>query len=331
MKSKIYPILGALGILVCACQSHRRENDVVSQRYVHKYGYAVSQEEWESKNYPGQVITNLKNGVTVTATYENGYLHGPCNHTFPNSQTVEVYSLYNQDQLVKEIRYDIRGMPVREMVQLSPTRYSLTLWYNEGSPLSIEEYASEELLDAQYFTVNNETEGRVERGNGLRVRRDQYGTLISRDEIQGGYMVKRDTFYASGAPESSSHYLFEKLHGEKRAFAETGEPIAIEEYLNGALHGKATYFNNGTKYLEISYLDGFKNGIETHYVDGEEVSQEIHWENDKKHGPSTYYIDGYTQIHWYYDGERVSRNKYEELARLDDMISQISPDVTLYR
>ncbi len=326
----MYFTLGALSLLVCACQTKQKENEVVSQRYVHKYGYTVSQQEWESKNYPGQVITNLTNGVTITATYENGYLHGPCSHTFPNSQTIEVYSLYNQDHLVKEIRYDPQGMPVSEMVNLSPTRYSYTLWYIEGSPLSVEEYAGKELLEAEYFTANNETEARVEKGSGLRIRRDRYGLLFSRDEIQNGYVSKGEAFYANGAPESIAHYSFGKLHGEKRSFAETGEPIAIEEYLNGVLHGKSIYFKNGTRYLEVSYLDGLKNGLETHYVDGEMVSQEILWENDKKHGPTVYYVDGIAQTQWYYDGELVSQSRYDELSRLDEMISQISPEVRLF-
>src|ERR1700733_14297598 len=112
----------------CSCNScKRKQNDeVLSQRYIHKYGYLVTKEEWEAKNYPGQVVTNLSDGVTVTATYENGVLHGPITYTFPHSQNIETYHLYNWGDRVKEVTYNMIGMPIREKIQISPTRYSMT-------------------------------------------------------------------------------------------------------------------------------------------------------------------------------------------------------------
>ncbi|MES2345692.1 MAG: hypothetical protein V4494_07140 [Chlamydiota bacterium] len=331
MNKQIYFVLGTLGLFLSSCGKDNQENPVISERYIHKYGYAVSLEEWEANRYPGQIITNLTNGVTITATYENGIKHGPCTHTFPHSQTIEKYFLYNQNTLVKEIVYDERGMPLKEMVQLSPSRHSATVWYTEGSPMCIEEYAHEELLEGQYCTLNNEIESRVEKGTGLRIRRDQNGILLSKDVVERGYVTKRESFFRNGAPESVAYFHLGKLHGEKRTFAETGEPIAVEEWLNGNLHGLCTYFKNGYKYLEVSYLDGIKNGIETHYIDGDRISHQISWENNKKHGPSTFFVDGVAQVQYYYDGHIVHKSRYEEMARLDEMISKISPEVTLYR
>ncbi len=322
------PVFFAITIaLLSGCNGKKNDNPVVSQRYMHKYGYAVSQEEWESRNYPGQVITTMRDGVTVTTTYEHGILHGPCTYTYPHSQTVETYYLYNNGNLAKEIRYDRHGMPVREEIRLSPTRYSLTMWYANGSPLSIEEYTGDELIEGQYFSSTNETEARVDKGNGQRVRRDQNGMLLFRDEIEKGYMTKRDAFYPSGLPESVAHYHINNLQGERRKFSETGEPVAVEEWKNGNLHGVATYFHNGVKISEVSYLNGLKNGIERHFIDGDIISQEFAWENDKRHGPSIYYADGQVRTEWYYDGVGVSQRRFEELAKLDEMIAQISDDV----
>ncbi len=311
-----------------SCQN-KDENPVVSKRYVHKYGYAVSQDEWESHNYPGQVVTTLRDGVTVTTSYEHGILHGPSTYTYPHSQTIETYFLYNAGNLVKEIKYDRHGMPTREETRLSPTRYSVTTWYATGSPLSIEEFAGEELVEGQYFNLNNELEARIDKGNGKRIGRDRNGLLVSRDVVEKGYLIHHETFYPNGAPESVSYYANNQLTGERRKFSEDGEPIAIEEWKNGKLHGLATYFNNGVKTSEILYLDGEKNGMERHYVDGEIISQEIAWENDKRHGPSVYYVDGHTRTDWYYDGEVVSRRRFEEFDRLDEMISHVSPEGTL--
>lgn len=331
MNGKILIILSALGLAATGCHNTKKEEPVVSERYIHKYGYTLSKEEWDSHSYPGQVVTHLRNGATSTATYENGLLHGASTITFPGSQTVENYCLYNQGLRVKEIQYDCQGMPVSETLFLSPNRFTKTLWYANGSPLSIEEYSNDELLEGQYFSTSNETEARVEKGTGFRVVRDRNGLLLSQDEISAGLMTKRESFYPSGSPESTVHYQNAKLHGEKRTFTSTGEPLAIEEWINGSLHGKCTYFKNGAKDLEISYLYGKRHGVETHYIDGNTILQEIYWENDIKHGPSTYYIDGLAKTDWYYSGDIVSQRRFEEQNRLDEIISHIAPEAKIFR
>lgn len=321
MRKFILPVLALLSL--AGCHNDNKDNNVVSQRYVHKYGYAVSKNEFEERKYPGQVVSVLKTGVTVTSTYEGGQLHGPTTHTHPHSTSVESYYLYNQGNLVKQIFYDVQGMPLREQIQLSPTRFATTEWYNDGTPKALEEYAGEELVEGQYFTRHNDVEARVEKGHGLRIIRDIQGVLQAREEIDQGYVARRDTFYASGAPESSIAFIRGSLHGEKKSFAENGEPLAVKEYVNGKLHGKTTFYKNGAKAVEVHYLDGMRNGLEIHYIDGAIISQEILWENDKKHGPSKYFVDGIAQVEYYYDGDKISETRWKELSQLDQLIGQI--------
>src|SRR5689334_7431816 len=197
MKVNFSIFLSIVLALLSACQRKQPDEAVVSKRYIHKYGYAVSKDEWEAHNYPGQVITNMRDGVTVTTTYEHGILHGPTTYTFPYSQTVELSLLYKNGELIKEIHYDKQGMPFREQVFLSPHRYTLTSWYSTGSPLCIEEFTDEELIEGQYFTVSNEIEARVDKGNGSRIRRDTNGLLLSRDVFEKGYMIKRESYFPS--------------------------------------------------------------------------------------------------------------------------------------
>lgn len=309
----------------CACNSCKRNKnqDVLSQRYIHKYGYLVSKEEWEAKNYPGQVVTCLSDGVTVTATYENGVLHGPMTYTFSHSQNVERYHLYNWGDRVKEIVYNEVGMPIREKIQLSSLRHSVTAWYSGGSPMSVEEFSGEELVEGQYYTLTNEIEARVEKGRGLRIQRDLNGILLSRETVEEGYATKKETFYASGTPESVTLYHRGNINGEKRTFAPGGEPLSVEHWVDGVLHGIASYYKNGIKYLEISYRNGEKNGIERHFIDGEMISQEIVWEADMKHGPSTFYFQGKPEEQqWFYGGKLVNKRKFDELHELDGLIMQ---------
>lgn len=328
MKKSSFIILPvALSCLLASCGSEPATAQVISTRYVHKYGYTVSKEDWEKHRYPGHVITTLRDGVTITATYENGQLNGPTTHTYPNSQTVHHYFLYNQGSLVKELTYDIIGMPTQERLQLSPQRYSLTSWYQDGTPKSIENFANEELIEGEYLTQLNEIESRVEHGTGQRISRNPQGILLAKDQIENGFVTKRETFYASGMPESYATFVNNKLSGEKKVFAETGEPVVLEEWVHGKLHGKATYFAGGVKQSEIYYLNGMKNGPEIHFVDGEKVAQEILWSRDKRQGPTKYYIDGaLAQTEWYYNGEQVSKRKYDESHQLDQLITQTVTD-----
>ena len=104
MKKFLFSLPIAAGLVLAGCGGNNGNAQVISKRYIHKYGYAVSQSEWDSNNYPGQVITNLRNGVTITATYEGGILHGPSTHTHPHSQTVQYYYLYNFGDLKKEVK-----------------------------------------------------------------------------------------------------------------------------------------------------------------------------------------------------------------------------------
>lgn len=312
----------AAGLVLAGCGAGSGNSQVISKRYIHKYGYAVSDSEWNANNYPGQVITTLRNGVTVTATYEDGQLHGPTTHTHPHSQTVQYYYLYHFSDLKKEVVYDSLGMPVQEKVQLSPHRHCLTMWYGDGTPMSIEDYAGEELIDGQYLTLNNEIESRVERGIGLRTRRDQNGILLSKDQIDKGYLVQRDEFYATGAPHSITHYNLNIKDGERRVFTENGDPLAVENWEDNQLHGKATYYNNGKKQIEVFFVNGARNGIETHFIDGELVEQEIHWIHDKRHGPTKFFVaDALAKTEWFYDGIAVTEKRFDELDQMDRMIT----------
>ncbi|MDN3508347.1 MAG: hypothetical protein P0S94_05450, partial [Simkaniaceae bacterium] len=175
LKGKFLLACSLVGLLSVGCQNNKKKNsnDVVSERYIHKYGYDVARSEWLANAYPGQVITTLKNGVTVTAGYENGVLHGQTTYTYPHSQTLESLYLYEKGNLIKKVSYDVRGMPYREDLTLSDTRVKSKYWYNTGTPKCAEEIDSNTLTNGEYFTLKNELESKVDHGNGVRTIRDK--------------------------------------------------------------------------------------------------------------------------------------------------------------
>lgn len=327
------PLLIALsGLFIFGCQNSSKDQNenVVSKRYIHKYGYDVSKEEWDATGYPGQVVTTLRNGVTVTASYEDGILSGPTTYTFPHSHTTESLNIFERGNLVKKITYDIRGIPQKEQVFLSPSHLKTTKWYQKGTPLSIEECHNSELLEGEYYNEKNETMHRVSKGAETRITRDQHENVVAKETIENGFSVLRETFHPHGMPHVIAPLSGSKIHGEKKVFAPTGEPISIESYKLDVLHGPATYYQNGCRYLEINYRDGQKDGKERHFVDGETVVEETEWMDGQKHGPSIVFFDGMSRTRYYYNNQAVSKEKYRELCDIEENIA-IMNDRALHR
>lgn len=318
---KLTPVLAL--VFFASCQKNTDTASVVSEQYLHKYGYAVSKQEWNDHYYPGQVVKQMSDGVVITTSYEAGVKHGPTTYTYPHSTTIQKTEMYDRDQLVKVINFDSHGLPVWQKVTLSPTRYEYTSWYKEGSPRCVEEYAADELLEARYFTTQGDIEAKVEKGFGQVIERDHLGKLLSKKEISTGFVNLSEEYYANGALKERAQYKLGILNGEKKTFAQTGEPISVEEFIDGRLHGKSVHYRNGVKQYEVSYLFGAKNGFETHFIDGEHVAHQICWENNVKHGPETFYMVSGPVTHYYYGGDELSRSRYEEMVRLDEMIAQI--------
>ncbi|MDN3509447.1 MAG: hypothetical protein P0S93_05505 [Candidatus Neptunochlamydia sp.] len=323
MKRFSHLYIALYGLFVFGCHNSNKDQNenVVSKRYIHKYGYDVSKEEWDGATYPGQVITTLRNGVTVTASYEDGVFHGPTTYTFPHSHTIESLNIYERGNLVKKVTYDIRGIPQKEQVFLSPSHVRTTKWYQKGTPLSVEEYHNNELLEGEYYNEKNETASRVTKGSGVRVTRDQHENIIAKEMIENGFPVLRETFHPHGIPHAVLPISGGKLHGKKKVFAPTGEPISIESYKLDVLHGPATYYQNGCRYLEVNYREGLKHGKERHLIDDETVVEETEWMEGKKHGRSVVFFDGMSRTRFYYNNQAVSKEKYRELCEIEENIA----------
>ena len=325
---KMFPPLciALSSLLLFACQSAKKDENenVVSKRYIHKYGYDVSKEEWDGASYPGQVITTLRNGVTVTTSYEEGVLHGPTTYTYPHSHTIESLNTYERGSLVKKLTYNIRGIPQKEEIFFSPSHLKTTRWYQKGTPLSVEEMDNGILLEGEYYNEKNEAISRISKGSGIRIIRDERENIISKETIENGTPVLRETFHPHGIPHTIVSLSGGKIHGQKKVFAPTGEPVSIETYRSDVLDGVSTYYQNGCRYLELQYKNGLKHGKERHFVDGQTIVEETEWMDGQKHGPSVVFFDGMSRTRFYYNNELVSKEKYRELCEIEENIAIMS-------
>lgn len=299
--------------LVTSCQSNNSLEDVISQTFVHKYGFETSEKDWEEREQDGQVVSMLKSGVKIVRTYENGSLHGLTTQTFPHSPVVEKEQLFDEGTLLKEKLNDVAGMPIREEIYEFDNRMILTLWDEKGVPLSIEEYVDQDLIEGKYYTPDHELESTVTRGMGERIKRDRSGLLVSREKIDGGQMVCRTNYHPNGNPHTVSHYEDYELHGLQQKFTASGKPLLELNWNRGVIDGEKIVYRNGKKIAIIPYINGKKQGTELHYDDLGMLTAEIEWKQDKKHGPTQLHSDEMTDTEWFFKGQSVNADKFKVL------------------
>ncbi len=311
-------------LLLTGCFSGDAGNPIVSQKYVHKYGFDVSEAEWQERDQEGQIVSMLKNGVKVIHSYENGMLNGSTTYSFPHSSVIERLQIYAQGTLLKEVVNDLEGIPISEETYEFDDRKITTTWDEKGTPLSIEEYDGDLLVEGKYFTPDHELEGQVEAGFGERYKRERLGPLVSRDLVENGTVATRTNFHPNGLIHSISHYHDYQLHGEQKKFTSAGKPLMDLNWNHGVLDGLKVIYREGTKVAEIPYINGQKHGIEIHFDDLGNLTAEIEWRNDKKHGLSSFFNSESLEHEWFYKGAVVSQQKFEILSNRENLVADFS-------
>lgn len=305
------------------CVSNDLDNTVLSQKFIHKYGFDISEQEWTSRDQEGQIVSTLKNGVKVAASYENGILHGSTTHTFPNSSLVEHLFVYDQGTLIKEVLNDSEGVPIHEIAYEFDNRKIVTCWDKNGAPLSIEEFDSDLLVEGSFFTPEHELEGVVEGGFGEKFRRDRSGLLVSRELIENGVVSRITTYHPTGHIHAISNYHDYQLHGEQKKFTSLGKPLMDLHWDHGMLEGLKIVYRDGVKTAEIPYVQGHKHGKEIHFDDAGQKTAEITWKNDKKWGSSRFFANGTEEIQWFYNGAVVSEEKFDMLTERASLVADL--------
>ena len=243
--------IATVSLLIYSCSCNHCDNSVpvVSQQYVHKYGFDVSPNEWAQRASEGKIISTLENGVKATENLENGILHGMATYTFPFSDILERIKVYDQGILLKEIVQDRKGIPIKEEMYEFDNRKIVTLWDHNGAPLSVEEYDGETLVEGTYYNTVGDIESTVQEGTGVRMKKDRSGRLLSKDQMEKGLLVCRTTFHPNNQIEMVSHYDSYLLHGEQTVFTLSGKLCMKAGWDHGALQGLKTSYREGVPYL----------------------------------------------------------------------------------
>lgn len=294
--------------------------DAVEKTYIHKYGVEVAKNDWAFRGKEGKVVSRLKTGVTASKNYRNGILDGETVYTFPHSNNTERVEIYENGTLVKEVENYTSESPKSEITYSPHGRTTIQTWYENGTPRSSEEYESNKLITANCYNMNNQVEACINNGDGERVNRDGFGQLDSKDVFAAGNLDTRMTYYPNGASKEIIPYKNGKICGFKKTFNPGGEPCTMEEWENDQQNGITHMYQNGEKFAEVPYVAGIKNGIEQRFRDGKYLVEEISWKNGFKHGPSYTYVGHERSVDWYYQGENVSKAKYEQLKRTGAVI-----------
>ncbi len=297
------------------CQSVKQE-EFLERSYVHEYGLPVEGNQWMDCGANGKVLSTLRNGVTVSQTYQNGLLEGESTYTYPHCSQLERTEYYSGNHIVSQVFYSLSGVPTRSISYSRPNTRVITEWYEHGSPRSIETFNGTILTSGEYYTLQNQCDSRIYNGNGERYLRNDLGELLSLDTFQGGQQVLKEAYYTNGSPKEICSMKNGILHGERKTYYPAGEPMAIENWDNGCQSGMTIVFQNGEKFAEVPYQGNMKHGIEKRFRDGCIVTQEIAWMYDKKHGPCHTYVGEFTDTDWYYKGHLTTRINFESYGDL---------------
>lgn len=306
--------LAICGLLMATSCRQNCSNDVVCETYVHRYGVPLAPDDWSERGQHGQVISTRTDGIIVSKTYDSGVLHGDTTYTYPHRDTTAKREVYDQGNLTQEINYYPSGLPQRQ-ISYSPTNsHQVLTWYESGAPQSKERYENGLLVQGEYLNPAQQQESMVIDHNGKRTLRNDYGQLLSVDEIENGQMTLRRTYHSNGAPEAVTPYENGVIQGKRTTFHQGGEPATIEDWSNNYQHGNTEIFENGEKVADVTYTYGQKHGLERRYRDGQVVVQENNWVQGQKHGPSYTYINDTNRVDWYFKDRKVNRGTYEAMS-----------------
>lgn len=301
--------------LLFSCQARKPQSkDIVKVSYVHRYGVPISSEDWETLGKTGEVETLLKTGIKITRAYKDGILDGRSTTTYPHSEVVKKEEVFKNGILASQQMNYTNGTP-QEQVDFLDNGKRVKIWYESGAPKSIETFQKNLLVDAQYFNDKNEMDAKVENMNGIRKIRDNFGRIVTIDNIVDGKMALQTTFHPNQDPQAITPYQNDLIHGERKTFLAKGIPNTIEQWEGGKQHGVTVSFINGEKSASTVYVNGKKHGVELRYAnDGKDIVEEIHWASGIKHGAMrTFLPNNKTQIEHYFRGRLVSKVMFDEL------------------
>ncbi len=309
--------LVTLAFTMTGCSSSRSnysvDQNVVDTTYVHKYGVAVPSDFWTTSGEHGSVISTMGDGVIVNRSYTSGALDGETTYTYPHSTQIEKSESFQMGALVKVTEFYFDGTPKLLTTYNTPAQgmRAVNSWYLAGTPRSNEVYNGNQLVSGEYFTSLNQRDASVDKAQGTRLSRDDYGQLLSTDKVEDGQMVLSQTYHPNGSPRETIPYRNGYIDGVKRTFQPAGEPDTIEQWVGGQQEGISVVFQHGEKFAEIPYSKGEKHGTEYRYRDGKTRVQEISWYAGQMNGPCKTYVGDTEKTEWYYKGKQVSKADYE--------------------
>ncbi len=296
------------------------EDRVVSQKYIHKYGFELDKKEWVARDRDGKIEQFLANGVRVVKTYQNGDLQGETTYTYPYSATIERSYIYEQDELIQETIHDRRGVPIEQKHYNTEDEKTITFWGYSGAPLRLERYQKGLLTEGTYYNTRNAVESTVKHGEGRRYKRARNGALMAIDDISSGVLEQRTTYHPNGNIHVISRFEDYALSGVQKIHDPSGQLYMTNDWENGAIHGKKIAYRKGQVLQETPYQFGKREGVEKRFDDQGALVAEVEFHEDEKHGPATLYNagDGVKKA-WFYKGKPIQAERFHMLTSKEDV------------
>lgn len=320
MKHASFTYFLSIALLLGGC-TPPKTSPILKKSYVHNYGAALNEVEWEATGKTGSIITHYNTGEVLKESFVRGVKQGESTTTYPNSTAIQKKQTYKNGTCVKIEFFATNGLPTETHDILNDV-VQVTAWYSHGAPRTTQTFVSNKLIEATDTDPQGKEEARVQQSVGESISRDFNGQLLYKDAISSGLVVSRIYFHPQGSPEKKVTYRnpvlmkdSDIISGTVEIYNFSGDPSSIEEWENNARHGICTMYQNGQKYSAIPYVKGHKHGVEMRFDPQGAVISEISWRNDVQHGPTKHIVDGKQSTQWFYKGELVTKSYYDLKTR----------------
>lgn len=302
-------------ILALLVGCHHTEHTAMTDnlKYMHEYGTVITKDEWEEYGKNGKTSFTDEEGRLVVRSYKDGMLDGPTTISFPYSTSSQYIASYEAGKLKEYKTLNEAGLPLNTVKHLGNNVEQHIHFSKMGFPHIKETQENGLITEGSYYDPSGKLEASISYGEGTRVIRSFTGHLLEKQQVEDGRITFATVYWENGFPKSYTPFHKDLIHGIRKTYLETGQPLTIESWEMDVLEGPTTIFDNGVQYSICNYHNGEKDGKELFFSeDGQDVIQEISWKHGLRHGPSQYILDGEETVEWFWEGEPLSKFSFDE-------------------
>ncbi|MEN8248068.1 MAG: hypothetical protein ABFS32_03995 [Bacteroidota bacterium] len=280
-----------------------------------------------------KIQKTVKGDTIAIATVKCGEVVSDVRDLYPGGALNSKIEMKNSENNGKVLAYTIEGKPYMKGAFVDNERQGHWQWFHSNGNIEIDNNYNKDELDGErkVYYYNGKLESVALYDNGTKSGPikyyDHYGNLQmiklydkelgfvayidsqSKDTIafkeKGEFSLK--SYFSNGKIAVEQEYLDGKLHGTATYYDLNGKRNSVIDYKYGDNHGKwIEYYPNGNVYVERHYIDDQENGNRKEYYENGKPRRTTPYVHDDKHGTEIiYYPSGKVKLKTTYWNDEI--------------------------